>query len=152
MLLGGEGGLTQRALVDLLREVGHLMQFENVVVPERFAADIATVRFFFGVSSVVNLQLFAAAEPLVADRADVGSLSSVRPHVDHKLPALDKSFPAELTLVRPLTSVDPQVAVQLPGMFKASLTEGARKLFSSLTSRHFGQRLMMTGGGGGGGG
>lgn len=131
MLLGGEGGLAQRTLVDLLRKVRHLMQFQNMVVAERFSADIAAVRFFFGVGSVVNLQLFAAAETLVTDSADVGPLSSVRPHVDHQLATLDEGFPAELALVRPLPSVDPEVAVQLPGMFEASLTKGAGELFCS---------------------
>ena len=137
MLLAGEGGVTQGALVDLLGKVRHLMEFQNMVVAERFAADIAAIRFFFGVSSVVNLQLFAAAEPLVTDSADVGPLSGVGPHVDHQLAALDEGFPADLTLVRPLPGMDPEVTVELPGVLEASLTKVARELFSSLTSRHF---------------
>ena len=80
MLLGVEGGLAQSAVVDLLGEVRHLVQLQDVVVAEGLATDIAAVGLFFVVSPVVDLELLTTAEPFVADATNVGSLTGVRPH------------------------------------------------------------------------
>ena len=86
MLLGAEGGLAQSALVDLLGEVRHLVQLQDVVVAEGLATDIAAVGLFFGVSPVVDLELLTTAEPFVADATDVrcGTTSPLRLH-DHRI-------------------------------------------------------------------
>jgi len=111
MLLATKCCLAQRALVDLLRKVGHLVKLQNVVVAKRLPTDIAAVGLFFGVSPHVDFELLAATESLVADVADVRSLPRVRSPVDDQLPTLDKSLPADLTLVWPLSCVNPHVSV-----------------------------------------
>ena len=62
MLLGGEGGVAEHTLVDLLRVVGHLVELQDVVVAEGLAADVAAVGLFFGVSPFVDLELLEDLE------------------------------------------------------------------------------------------
>lgn len=54
--LGIEGVVADGALVDLLAVVGDLVELEDVVVAEGFAADLAGIRFFAGVGPGVHLE------------------------------------------------------------------------------------------------
>lgn len=67
-----------------------------MVIPERFATDVAAVGLLASVGSVVNLELLAAGERLVAVLTGIRFLSRVRSHVDHQLTRLHERLAAPL--------------------------------------------------------
>lgn len=69
--LGVESVIADSALVYLFAVVGHLVELEDVIVSEGFAAYFAGIRFFTCVGAGVDLQLFAAGETFLTHLADI---------------------------------------------------------------------------------
>lgn len=124
-LLRIESVVANRALVDFLSVMGHLMEFQHMIITERFAANLTGVGFLSGVCSGVHLQLFTASKPFLAYCTDVGLLPSVRSHMDHQLSRLYECLGTHGAFMRAFSGVNSHVSVQLSGVFecpRANLT------------------------------
>lgn len=94
------------------------MQFENMIVTERFAADVASIRFFPGVRTRMHFELLGTSESLAACLTNIRFFPGMCAHMYYQLSTLDERLRADSTLVRPFPGVYSHMPMQLPTMFE----------------------------------
>lgn len=103
--------------------MGDLMQLQHMIISERFAANIASVRFFTGMRSRMHFELFRAGEPFIAAFANVRFFAGMGSQMNNQLPTLDESLGTVGAFVRAFACVYPHMSVKFTRMFKSSFAD-----------------------------